>query len=311
VLFRSLRRGLDTIPEVQVLCAAAAGTRWPLLDGMPSCSDAVGLVAAAIEDDPPATLAGGGTIRRGFSAELDELWSASHNAREWIANLERAERERTGIKSLKVGYNKIFGYYVEVTNPNVAQVPAEYIRKQTVSNAERYVTPELKEREALILGAQERMLELEETIFREVCMRLAAGAGAVLDAARRLAELDVYAALAEVAVVNRYVRPQMADDDVLDIKAGRHPVVERTMRSEPFAPNDTRLSLDEQIIVLTGPNMAGKSTYLRQTALIVLMAQIGSFVPADAAYIGLVDRIFTRIGWPSWTSTPRWPRLPS
>jgi len=222
--------------------------------------------------------------------------SASRNAKDWVANLERTERERTGIKSLKVGYNKVFGYYIEVTTPNLPQVPPEYIRKQTLANAERFITPELKEYESLILNAEERIVELETLLFKEVCAQIAGAAPRLLATARALAELDVYAALAEVAVRYRYVRPQLNNENAIRIVAGRHPVVELSLRDEPFVPNDVTLSNEELIHIITGPNMAGKSTFLRQVALIVLMAQIGSFVPAEAATIGLVDRIFTRIG---------------
>jgi DNA mismatch repair protein MutS len=211
--------------------------------------------------------------------------------------LERRERERTGIKSLKVGYNKVFGYYLEVTKPHLDRVPEEYVRKQTLVNSERYITPELKEYEALILSAQERSAELEATIFRQVCQQVAEASPRIMATARALARADVYSALAEVAARNNYVRPALSEGDDIEIIAGRHPVVELTQREEPFVPNDLRLAPGEgQIMVLTGPNMSGKSTYLRQVALVVLMAQMGSFVPADEARIGVVDRIFTRIG---------------
>ncbi len=260
------------------------------------CQDVATLLAQAIEDDPPVSLSAGGVIRRGFSAELDNILAASRDAKTWVANLEKRERERVGIKNLKVGYNKVFGYYLEVTKANVDRVPEEYIRKQTLVNAERYITPELKEYESLILNAQEQILELETRIYRQVLDQLAAAAGRLVAVAQMLAQLDVYAALAEVALLHRYTRPELTRDGELHIIAGRHPVVEVTQREEPFVPNDAHFAQDERILILTGPNMAGKSTYLRQVALIVLMAQIGSFVPADEAHISLVDRIFTRIG---------------
>ncbi len=260
------------------------------------CPDIVDLLTRAIVPEPPATLANGGVIAPNHSAELDNIASAAKNAKDWVANLERKERERSGIKSLKVGYNKVFGYYIEVTTPNLPQVPAEYIRKQTLTNAERFITPELKEYESLILNAEERIAELETTLFREVCAQVAGAAPRLLATARTLAEMDVYASLAEVAVRYRYTRPQLNDSDDLRVMAGRHPVVELALKDEPFVPNDVTMSREELIHIITGPNMSGKSTFLRQIALIVLMAQSGSFVPAESATLGVVDRIFTRIG---------------
>ena len=264
------------------------------------CSDIAALLATAITDEPPATLANSGIIRPGFSAELDGIHLATRDAKSWIANLESVERARTGIKSLKVGYNKVFGYYIEVTTANAALIPADYIRKQTLVNAERYITPDLKEYESLVLNAEERILELEGQLFRQLLAQIAAAAPRLLATAAAIAELDVAAALAEVAEANRYVRPILAEDGVagasIDITGGRHPVVEKFLTGEPFTPNDTHLSPEQAIVILTGPNMSGKSTFLRQVAHIVLMAQIGSYVPADSARIGLVDRIFTRIG---------------
>jgi DNA mismatch repair protein MutS len=260
------------------------------------CPDLASFLAAAIADEPPATLANSGIIRPGFSAELDGIHLATRDARSWIANLESVERARTGIKSLKVGYNKVFGYYIEVTTANAALIPADYIRKQTLVNAERYITPDLKEYESLVLNAEERILELEGQLFRQILAQIAAAAPRLLGTAAAIAELDVAAALAEVAEANRYVRPTLANDGLIDIIGGRHPVVEKFLTGEPFTPNDTHLSPEQAIVILTGPNMSGKSTFLRQVAHIVLMAQIGSYVPADSARIGLVDRIFTRIG---------------
>ena len=298
-----IRQSLEVIPKVKDALEVAEGTKGTeggslssLSSLLDPCEDVVALISQAIVDDPPATLSTGGVIAPGFSAELDEIIAASREAKRWVANLERVERERTGIKSLKVGYNKVFGYYIEVTKPNLALVPKEYIRKQTLVNAERFITPELKEYESLILNAQERILDLESRIFRQVCEQVAASSERLLSTARALARLDVYAALAEVALRNNYVRPKLIEGDEIHIIAGRHPVVELTQREEPFVPNDVHLTPEERILVITGPNMSGKSTFLRQVALIVLMAQIGSFVPADEATIGLVDRIFTRIG---------------
>jgi DNA mismatch repair protein MutS len=260
------------------------------------CPETVALISQAIVSDPPGTVAAGGAIAPGFAAELDSVLASAREAKAWVAGLEQHERERTGIKTLKVGYNKVFGYYIEVTRANQDAVPEDYIRKQTLVNAERFITPELKERESLILNAEERRAELERQIYDQVCAQVAAAAPRMLATARALAELDVYAGLAEVAQRNRYVRPALSSSDAIHITAGRHPVVELTLHDEPFVPNDTHLSLQEAVLVITGPNMSGKSTYLRQVALIVLLAQVGSFVPADSAEIGLVDRIFTRVG---------------
>ncbi|MGQ9501265.1 MAG: DNA mismatch repair protein MutS [Anaerolineae bacterium] len=266
------------------------------LDG---CPEVVHLIEQAIAEDAPATLNSLGIIRHGFSPELDQVLQDARAAKEWVAGLEQRERQRTGIKNLKVGFNKVFGYYIEVSKSNLGAVPSDYIRKQTLVNGERFITPELKEYEALILHADERRMEIELRVYREVCAQVAAAAERMVNTARALADLDVYAALAETAVRNRYVRPEVTDDLRLEVIAGRHPVVEVTLAddvAQPFVPNDVHMSEDERILIITGPNMSGKSTYLRQVALICLMAQIGSFVPAEHAHIGIVDRIFTRIG---------------
>lgn len=300
----AIRTSLELVPELMEVGGwkLEIGNTPPisnfrsLISNLDSAPDLVNLILRAIVPEPPGTLANGGVIAPGFSAELDNIAGAAKNAKDWVANLERKERERTGVKSLKVGYNKVFGYYIEVTTPNIPQVPPEYIRKQTLTNAERYITPDLKEYESLILNAEERITELETTLFKEICAQIASAAPRLLATARAIAEIDVYAALAEVAMRYRYARPQLNDGDAVHVVAGRHPVVELTLRDEPFVPNDVTLSSDELVHIITGPNMSGKSTFLRQVALIVLMAQIGSFVPAESASIGLVDRIFTRIG---------------
>jgi DNA mismatch repair protein MutS len=260
--------------------------------------DIIQLIEGAIVEEPPVSTSEGGVIRHGFSAELDQVKHASQNGQQWIAEMEQRERRRTGINNLKVGYNKGPGYYIEVTNSNVHRVPQDYIRKQTLTNCERYITPDLKEYETLILNAQERIGKLETEIFAQLRADIAIHAAEhILDTAHALAEIDVYLSLAQVAAQHNYCRPQLNEDDTIHIVAGRHPVVEQAQTDTPFIPNDTHLSnADVQIGIITGPNMAGKSTYLRQVALIVLMAQIGSYIPAEAATIGLVDRIFTRIG---------------
>jgi len=287
-----IRKGLETVPELAEMLAQVASCKLQVA----SRNDVASLIASAIADDPPANTSAGGVIRPGFSAELDSIATAARDAKAWVANLEKDERERTGIKNLKVGFNKVFGYYIEITKSNLGAVPEEYICKQTLVNAERFITPELKEYETLILNAEERQAEVETRLFKEVCQQVGARGGTLLETARALARLDVASALAEVAARNRYARPELSDADALEIVGGRHPVVERTLRDEPFTPNDLRLNSSERILVITGPNMAGKSVYLRQNALIVLLAQMGSFVPADRARIGIVDRIFTRIG---------------
>ncbi len=266
------------------------------LPSFDNCVDELALLQSAIDNDPPATLQNTGIIRPGYSSELDGVLEASRHAREWINNLEPAERDRTGIKTLKVGYNKVFGYYIEISHGQVANAPSEYIRKQTLVNAERYITPEMKEYETLVLNAEDRIHEIELRLFRETCSALSKSTGRLLNTAHNLAELDVLSALAESAALGKYIRPEVGEDDALDIREGRHPVVEQMLKSERYVPNDITFEKGEVIRVITGPNMSGKSTYLRQAALITLMAQMGSFVPAASAKIGLVDRIFTRIG---------------
>ncbi len=302
----ALRRSLEASSELRDVMEKeqAGGIEW-LFQSIDPCRETIDLISKAIADEPPQNL-GDGVIKAGFSPELDFIRVAAKDAKSYIANLERVERERTGIKSLKVGYNRVFGYYIEISNSNLPQVPEDYIRKQTLANAERYYTPQLKEYESLILNAQERLAELEGMIYRQVLGQVGLAAERILDTASAIAQLDVFSSLGEVAVRSGYVRPELNEDNVISISNGRHPVVERMLDGEPFIPNDTYLSNDEvQMVILTGPNMAGKSTYLRQVALIVLMAQIGSFVPADSATIGIVDRIFTRVGAQDDLSTGR------
>ena len=254
-------------------------------------------IAQAIDDEPGATIDAGNVVRPGFSEELDHLRLITRDVRRFLSELETGERTRTGIKSLKVGYNRVFGYYIEISKANTAAVPEHYERRQSLVNAERYATPQLREYESQILGAKDRAEEMESAIVRTLCAQVAAAAVQILGTAAAAAELDVNCALAEAAARYNYVRPALHTGDALDIRDGRHPMVERSMSAGAFVPNDTALSSgDAQIVVLTGPNMAGKSTYLRQVAVIVLMAQCGSFVPASSASIGVVDRVFTRVG---------------
>ncbi|MGC1456031.1 MAG: DNA mismatch repair protein MutS, partial [Nitrospirota bacterium] len=255
------------------------------------------LIENAINDDPPYTLREGKLIKKGYNAELDDLRSISSEGKGWIAGIELRERERTGINSLKVSYNRVFGYYIEVTKTNLANVPQDFIRKQTLANAERFITPELKEYEDKVLGAEEKILDLEYRLFQQVREAVAASTLRVQDMARRIAVLDSLVSLAEAAAKYNYARPAILDNDMLKIVEGRHPVVEQLALEERFIPNDTLLDCEEnQLVILTGPNMAGKSTYMRQVAVIAIMAQMGGFVPAREASVGIVDRVFTRIG---------------
>ena len=291
----TLRISLERVPELKEALNAGTSMDW-LARQLRPCPDIADLIAKAIVDEP-GDLEPAGAIREGFSPELDELRRSSREAKQYLASLEQKERQRTGIRSLKVGFNRVFGYYIEVSRANVSRVPPEYIRKQTLAEAERFFTPELKEYESLILSAQEKTVELEAALFRQVCQQVSAAGEKALSTARAVAQIDVFSSLGEVAARRGYVQPTLTNGDLLDIRAGHHPIVERTTGSDNFVPNDTCLSSsDSQFVVLTGPNMSGKSTYLRQVALIVLLAQIGSFVPAESATIGIVDRIFTRIG---------------
>lgn len=294
----ALRASLHRLPcIVEVLAGCEAALLGRLRARISTLEEPAALLDRALRDDPPVLLTEGGMIRDGYNAELDELHDIASGGKRWIAELEAAERARTGIENLKVGYNKVFGYYIEVTHANTRLVPEDYERKQTLVNAERYVTPGLKEQEAKILGAQERMQDLEYELFCDLRAQLAEYAETLLATARALAEIDVLACLAEVAIEYDYIRPEVDASDVIEIEAGRHPVVERAAGQEPFVPNDALLDRNgHQMLIVTGPNMSGKSTFLRQVALITLMAQMGSFVPADRAHIGVVDRIFTRVG---------------
>jgi DNA mismatch repair protein MutS len=294
----SLRESLFRIPGAR---ESLAGVESPLLrrvhDEIDPLDDLAGLISRGIVDNPPFVLRDGGIIADGYNAELDDLRSISREGKGFIARLEAQERGRTGISSLKIRYNRVFGYYIEVTRSNLTGLPAEYLRKQTLANAERFITPELKEYEEKVLGAEERISDLEYSLFQEIRERVAGEGERIARTADRLASLDLLAGLAELASDKGYCRPLVDETDRLVIMEGRHPVVEALNLGERFVPNDTELDgSDNQLLIITGPNMAGKSTYMRQVALITLMAQIGSFVPAAQAQIGIADRIFTRVG---------------
>lgn len=291
-----LKKSLDAVPKMRDLLADVKVFK-ALSEHLDPCDDVRDHIARALVDEPPATLNTIGIIRRGYSNELEELLEKSAHARDWIAQLEPHERRRTGIPTLKVGFNQVFGYYIEVTHAHIDKIPSDYIRKQTLVNAERYITPELKEYETLVLNAEEQIGNLERRLFESLCQHLATFADRLIETGKMIARLDALLSLAQVAVREGYCRPILTDDDTLIIRSGRHPVVERMLdKGMRYVPNDTHFDSDSRIHIITGPNMSGKSTYIRQVALITLMAQIGSFVPADEAVIGLVDRIFARIG---------------
>jgi len=292
----ALRDSLCAVPAIRSsLESCGAATLQQIRSKLDDLPDVVQLIQNAIAEEPPASSLDPGIIRSGFSAELDELRAIRRSGKTYIASLEARERERTGIQSLKVKFNQVFGYFIEVTRPNLPQVPTGYVRKQTLVNCERFVTEELQEYEEKVLRAEERIAELEKDLFDQVRKTIAGQAGRIQATARLLGELDVYASLAEVAIKNDYVRPQLVESDEICVQQGRHPVVE--FQSRPFIANDLYMNTTtDQLLILTGPNMGGKSTFLRQTALIVILAQMGSFVPARQARIGLVDRIYTRVG---------------
>lgn len=268
-----------------------------LYESLDTLEELCQLIAISIEEEPPIAMKEGGIIRNGYHEEVDRLRAAKTEGKNWLAEVEETEREKTGIKNLRIRYNKVFGYYLEVTNSYKDLVPDYYTRKQTLTNAERYITPRLKELEDTILGAEDKLYALEYQLYCEVRDAIAKEVVRIQKTAKTIAQLDVYASLAYVAERNRYVRPKLNEKGIIDIKNGRHPVVEKMLANDQFIANDTYLDdKKKRISIITGPNMAGKSTYMRQTALIVLMAQIGSFVPAESANIALVDRIFTRVG---------------
>ena len=292
----SLKKSLAALPRLLELCIAA-GVLAEEAEGLDPLTGLTAELEAALREDAPVTIREGGLIKAGYHQELDELQRILTHGKEMILELEAREREKSGIPNLKIGYNRVFGYYLEVSRAQLGNVPDHFIRKQTLVNAERFITPELKEFEEKVANAQEKSLELEYRLFCGLRERTAACGPAIARAAEFIARVDFYASLAEVAVRRRYCRPEVNDGEVIDIREGRHPVIELSMEPGRFVPNDVLLDQGEnEVLIITGPNMAGKSTVLRQTALIVLMAQIGSYVPAQSAVIGVVDRIFTRVG---------------
>ena len=292
----ALKTSADSIPHIkETLADANASLLETLARKLDELQDLRDLIGSSIADDPPATLTDGGYIREGHNAELDELRQLSSSSKSFIAAIETRERTRTGISSLKVKFNNVFGYFIEISKSNTKNAPPDYERKQTLANAERYTTPELKEYEAKVLGAEERISEIEQTLFAEIRQTVSVETRRVQAVAQALAMLDVLLSLAEVAARRNYSRPLLTEDDEIYVRAGRHPVIEAT--GERFIPNDTYLNNStDRLLIITGPNMGGKSVYLRQTALIAILAQIGSFVPAEEARIAILDRVFTRVG---------------
>ena len=295
---KAIASTLSVIPEVKnLLYTESARELVNIREGLDSLEDITSLIDGAIIDLPPFSIREGGILKDGYSAEVDRLRDIMKDASGLIRQIEEDEREKTGIKTLKIGYNRVFGYYIEVTKSLVSQVPERYIRKQTLSGCERYITEELKDMEATVLGAKDKLCNLEYELFCEIKDKVGNELRRIQRSANMLARLDVYLSFAEVAVKNSYVCPEVDNGDVIDIKDGRHPVVEQFVKDSYFVPNDTYLNTTtDKMALITGPNMAGKSTYMRQSALIVLMAQIGSFVPAKSARIGIVDKLFTRVG---------------
>lgn len=293
-----LAKSLALLPEIKgALEGCTSEFLGELCEQLEMLEDVREVIEKAISAEAPATLRDGGMIRDGYSEELDEIRSITRDGRKWITKFQEGEAKRTRIPSLRVGFNKVFGYYIEVTNTHSAKVPGDYVRKQTLKNAERYITPELKEYENRVLTADERGRELEYKLFVEVRNLVAGATERVMEAGERVAVVDVVAGLASVAAENSYVRPEVTDDEAIEIRDGRHPVLEKTLTEEAFVPNDTLLDgKGNRLLIITGPNMAGKSTYVRQVALLVLMAQTGSFIPAKSAQIGVADRIFARVG---------------
>ncbi|HVJ48655.1 DNA mismatch repair protein MutS [Desulfitobacterium sp.] len=293
----ALKQTLATLPKIcSALSASHSESLKNYLDHLTGLDELAEKLEDALNPEAPLSLKEGNLLKTGYSAEVDELRGTSSGGKDWVAQLEAQEKERTGIRSLKVGYNKVFGYYIEVTHANAQLVPPEYIRKQTLANAERFITPELKEYEQKILGAEDKIIQLEYQLFLELRETVRRHIPQIINAAHALAEIDIFVSLAEVAIRHHYVRPEITQGGEIQILEGRHPVVENMLEDDTFVPNDTLLTHSKHLALITGPNMAGKSTYMRQVALIVLMAQIGSFVPAEKASISIVDHIFTRVG---------------
>ena len=294
----ALNKTVSLIPSIKgILASAQSSLVQTQLSSMPDLLKIQERISLAIVDEPPVSVREGGMIRLGYHPEVDRLSKAASEGKDWVLALEKEERDRTGIRTLKVGYNRVFGYYIEVSKAQVVNVPDSYIRKQTLTNGERYITQRLKELEETILGAETKLVELEYDLFMELRDWVASFREDILKVAANLSVLDCLASLAEIATRYRYCRPSIQQGGVIRIREGRHPVVERTLKNHPYIPNDLNIDREQQrILIITGPNMAGKSTYLRMSALIVLMAQMGSYVPAESAEIGIVDRIFTRVG---------------
>jgi DNA mismatch repair protein MutS len=293
----AMLRSLDQVPAIrEVLTGLESSLLEVLAENTDELPDIRALIARAINDDPPAKVVDGGVIRDGYSPELDELRSISRNAKQIIATLEATERGRSGINNLRIRFNGVFGYFIEVSKANAARVPVEYERRQTLANSERFTTPELRDWEKKVLGAEERIVQIETELFTDVCRQIAAETKRIQMTARALAALDALASSAETAARRRYVRPELHDGDVLEIIQGRHPVIEAFL-AEPFVPNSIYLNNStDRLLIITGPNMGGKSTVLRQTAIICILAQTGCFVPAERARLPLLDRIWTRVG---------------
>ncbi|MBQ7968255.1 MAG: DNA mismatch repair protein MutS [Clostridia bacterium] len=295
---KSISATLGIIPQVKALLADCTSDKLSsIYNDIDELTDIYNLIEEAIVEDPPFSIREGGIIKKGYNQEVDRLNDIISNGKQYVRDLEESEKEKTGIKKLKIGYNRVFGYYIEILRSNTEPIPEHYIRKQTLSNCERYISQELKDLESTILGASDRIAGIEYEIFQKIRETIASQADRIQKTSYRLALVDVYVSLADVAVKNNYVCPEVDYSDVIEIKDGRHPVVEMFVKDSYFVPNDTTLDTGRnRLMLITGPNMAGKSTYMRQVALIVLMAQIGSFVPAKEARIGVVDKIFTRIG---------------